>query len=45
MLKQYIKDNWDSCIRFSPKDDGTLIGLPKPYIVPSPADCFQEMYY
>lgn len=45
MLKQYIKDNWDSCIRFSPKNDGTLIGLPKPYIVPSPADCFQEMYY
>lgn len=45
MLEDYIKENWDSCVRYVPEDKGTLIGLPKPYIVPSPDGELQEIYY
>ena len=45
MLKEYIKQNWDSCVRNNVNDDATLIGLPYPYIVPSPSGKFNEMYY
>jgi alpha,alpha-trehalase len=44
----YITAFWDRLIRFDPHDTGTLIGLPRPYLVPSsdPArPLFQEMYY
>ena len=44
-VKEYIRENFKKCVRFSPDDDGTLIGLPYPYIVPSPDGHFQEMYY
>lgn len=45
MLEDYIKENWDSCVRYVPEDKGALIGLPKPYIVPSPDGELQEIYY
>lgn len=43
--KNYILKNWENTIRFNPEDEGTRIGLPKPYTVPSISDNFQEMYY
>ena len=45
MLTEYIKSSWDSCVRENKEDDGTLIGLPYPYIVPTPAGRWKEMYY
>lgn len=45
MVEAYIKSNWEKCIRENTQDDGTLIGLPKPYIVPCVGGMFQEMYY
>ena len=45
MLENFIKNSWDKCIRYQPEDDGTLIGLPKPYTVPCIEERFQEMYY
>jgi alpha,alpha-trehalase len=44
----YVASFWDRLIRFHPHDGGTLIGVPRPYLVPA-ADpkrpLFQEMYY
>lgn len=45
VITDFIKNNWDSCIRYSPEDTGTLIGMPYPYIVPSVDEKLQEMYY
>lgn len=42
---QYIINNWDKTVRVHPDDDGTLIGLPYPYIIPCAKDRFQELYY
>lgn len=44
-LKEYIFEGWEKTIRFNPEDNGTLIGLPNPYTVPSENERFQEMYY
>jgi alpha,alpha-trehalase len=47
-VMEYITGFWDRLIRFHPHDTGTLIGLPRPYLVPAtdPArPLFQEMYY
>ena len=44
-VKNYILKNWENTTRSNLEDSGTLIGLPKPYTVPSIADHFQEMYY
>ena len=44
-VKQYILENIDKTVRCNPVGEGTLIGLPRPYNVPSIADHFQEMYY
>lgn len=41
----YIADYWPSIMRHNPREQGTLIGLPRPYLVPSAAGFFQEMYY
>jgi alpha,alpha-trehalase len=42
----YIDAYWPT-ITVQPKgqDEGTLIGLPRPYIIPAPKGMFQEMYY
>lgn len=46
---KYIFAYWKKSVRFQPEDDGTLIGLPGPYIVPT-ADVkkgftYNEMFY
>lgn len=42
----YIDAYWPRLIRQNPQDQQTLIGLPRPYMVPSDSsDMFQEMYY
>ena len=47
--RQYIKDYWPKIERFHPKDDESLIGLPKPYLVPSYREetgfDYNELYY
>lgn len=45
MITEFIKSSWEECIRYNPQDDGTLIGMPYPYIVPCRNDSLQEMYY
>ncbi len=47
--REYIASYWTKLERYHPKDDDTLLGLPKPYLVPAyeeghPFD-FNEMYY
>lgn len=44
-IVEYIHNNWDATLRYNPQDDDTLIGLPKPYTVPSIEGKFQELYY
>lgn len=44
-ISMYIKSQWDATIRFNPQDNGTLLGLPYPYIVPCIKDRFQELFY
>jgi alpha,alpha-trehalase len=41
----HIAAYWPRLIRSNPKEQGTLIGLPHPYVVPSDGAMFQEMYY
>lgn len=47
--RAYIKDFWKQLERFHPVDDESLIGLPKPYLVPAyeegHAFDFNELYY
>ncbi|MBQ8528914.1 MAG: alpha,alpha-trehalase, partial [Clostridia bacterium] len=44
-LLEFIGSNWDGTLRHNVKDEDTLIGLPKPYTVPSINDRFNELYY
>ena len=44
-VREYISSSWSRTVRENPEDDGTLIGLPYPYTVPSPEGMFQELYY
>ena len=41
----YITSFWPQIIRQQLQDEQTRIGLPRPYIVPSNGEMFQEMYY
>ena len=47
--RQYIADYWPNLERHHPQDDGSALGLPKPYLVPSHEEGrefdFNEMYY
>ncbi|HUD05735.1 MAG TPA: trehalase family glycosidase [Candidatus Saccharimonadales bacterium] len=47
--RQYINQFWPKLTRFHPKDDGGLLGLPKPYLVPAYEEGhefdFNELYY
>jgi alpha,alpha-trehalase len=47
--RQYIVDFWTKVERFHPKDDESLLGLPKPYLVPSyqakTGFDYNELYY
>ncbi|MGI8967901.1 MAG: trehalase family glycosidase [Chloroflexota bacterium] len=41
----YIAEYWPHIIRGNPREQQSLIGLPRPYVVPSAGDMFSEMYY
>ncbi len=43
-VEKYIESNWEKCVRVRTEDEGDLIGLPYPYIVPS-LEAFDELYY
>lgn len=47
--RQYIKSYWPHLERYNPKDTESLIGVPKPYLVPSYAEGhefdYNELYY
>lgn len=47
--REYIARYWKKLERFHPKDDGSALGLPKPYIVPAHEEGrefdFNELYY
>jgi alpha,alpha-trehalase len=47
--RDYIRDYWLNLERFHPKDDESLLGLPKPYLVPSFEEHasfdYNELYY
>jgi len=47
--RKYIADFWPTITRFHPKDDESLLGLPKPYLVPSYTEKtgfdYNELYY
>src|ERR1035437_3932645 len=47
--RQYITDFWPKLTRFHSKDDESLLGLPKPYLVPAHEEGhefdFNELYY
>lgn len=47
--REYVANYWQKVERFHPKDDESLLGLPKPYLVPSYAEKtgfdYNELYY
>jgi alpha,alpha-trehalase len=47
--REYIEKYWDKLQRYHPKDDGALLGLPRPYLVPAYEEGhefdFNELYY
>ncbi len=49
IARQYIADYWTKLERSHPKDEDSLIGLPKPYLVPASEEGhefdFNELYY
>ncbi len=49
VARSYITNYWPKLTRFHPKDDESLIGLPKPYLVSAFAEGhefdFNELYY
>ena len=38
IARDYIATYWTKLERYHPKDEGSLIGVPKPYLVPSYAE-------
>jgi alpha,alpha-trehalase len=46
---EYVDRYWDRLEKFKPHDDGTLVGMPRPYFVPSANTgtgfAFEEIYY
>jgi alpha,alpha-trehalase len=49
VARDYIREFWPRLERFHPKDDESLLGLPKPYLVPSYDETasfdYNELYY
>jgi alpha,alpha-trehalase len=49
IARDYLRDYWTKLERYHPKDDGSLIGVPKPYLVPSYAEGhefdYDELFY
>lgn len=44
IVEKFIDEHWKDCICYQPNDEGTIVGLPYPYSVPS-ANKFRELYY
>lgn len=44
-IKKFLDENIDKTVKFTPKSEGNLIGLPYPYTTPCVKDTFQEIYY
>lgn len=44
-IEKYVADKWDETKRFNPNDNGSLIGLPYAYTVPTASGIFNELYY
>lgn len=44
-VRKFIRASWEKTIRYNPRDDGSLYGLPYPYTVPTVSGMFQELYY
>jgi alpha,alpha-trehalase len=42
---EYAQGLWTRLLRYHPHAHGTLIGLPRPYVVPADGTMFQELYY
>jgi alpha,alpha-trehalase len=49
IARDYVRTYWTKLERYHPKDDGSLIGVPKPYLVPSYAEGhefdYDELFY
>lgn len=49
IARDYIREFWTHLERFHPKDDESLLGLPKPYLIPSydanASFDYDELYY
>jgi alpha,alpha-trehalase len=49
VARDYIKAYWPHLERYNPQDNGSLIGVPKPYLVPSYSEGhefdYNELYY
>jgi alpha,alpha-trehalase len=49
IAREYITNYWTKLERYNPKDNDSLIGVPKPYLVPSYAEGhefdYNELYY
>lgn len=49
VARDYIRAYWSKLERYHPKDDESLLGLPKPYLVPSSDETasfdYNELYY
>lgn len=43
-VEVFIENGWSKCLKHNTEDDGTLIGLPYPYTVPT-VGYFDEIYY
>ena len=42
---EHVQGFWPRLIRYNPHQQNTLIGLPRPYLVPAEGPMFEEMYY
>jgi alpha,alpha-trehalase len=49
IARDYIRAYWPKLERYHPKDDGSVLGLPKPYLIPSSEEGtnfdYNELYY
>ena len=44
-IETYLAQKWKETVRYTPQDEGMLIGLPYPYTVPCADGMFNQIYY
>lgn len=44
-VREYINENFEKTVKYSPESEGTLLGLPYPYTTPCAVGTFKELYY